>query len=389
MKPFIDADGVQVQTFEEIYDQLVAQYKLIYGNDINTEVDSPDGQRIAIEAKALLDLQTYGAIMYNEMDPDLADGLSLERLIKLSGIQRRPSSLSQVDVDINTDRSLTLAAGYKVEDDIGQIWITDSSFPLVSGVNTVTLFAENFGAVEGLANTITEPVTIIAGILSVNNPLAATVGQNEETDAELRVRRILSLKNPATSTTGGLFSVLGNLPNVTALQIYENDTDFYDNVLLLEAHSLWIVIEGGSIDDIAEAIVKNKTGGTGLKGDTEGTYQEIIELANGLIFDNTSTVEFDRPAVTEIYVKADITTTNSTTPNETIIKDAIARQRYNIGQDAVASTLYCNIYSAQNNLVVTNLEISLDDIIYTDDVLDANAQWLFNIDVNNITLNIT
>ena len=93
--------------------------------------------------------------------------------------------------------------------------------------------------------------------------------------------------------------------------------------------------------------------------------------------------------VTEIYVRADITTSNSTTPNETNIKNAIADQKYNIGQDAVASKLYSNIYGAQNGLEATNLEISLDGVIYTDDVLIANAQWLFNIDVNNIALNIT
>ena len=118
MKPEIDANGVQIQTFEEIFNELVVQYQAIYGNDINVDIDSPDGQRIAIEAKAQLDLQTYGAIVYNEMDPDLADGLSLERLVKLSGIERRPASKSQADVDIVASQAVTLPIGYKVEDHI-------------------------------------------------------------------------------------------------------------------------------------------------------------------------------------------------------------------------------------------------------------------------------
>ena len=389
MKPEIDANGVQIQTFEEIFNELVVQYQAIYGNDINVDIDSPDGQRIAIEAKAQLDLQTYGAIVYNEMDPDLADGLSLERLVKLSGIERRPASKSQADVDIVASQAVTLPIGYKVEDDIGQIWETTQEIILSIGVNNATLFAEEFGAIEALPNTITEPVTIITGVTSVTNPAAATVGQDEETDPELRARRILSLRNPATSTIGGLFSVLGNLPNVTGLQIYENDTDIFDPVLQLNAHSIWIVIEGGDLNAIAEAVVKNKTAGTGLKGNTVAQYQETITLSNGLSFDNTTDVEFDRPSIVELFVRVDVTTTNGTTPNETVIKNALAAKFYNIGQDAVASELYCEIYDAQSSLVATNLEISVDGISYTEDIIEANPEWLFNIDVNNIALNIT
>lgn len=389
MKPEIDANGVQIQTFEEIFDELVAEYQAIYGSDINVDIDSPDGQRIAIEAKIQLDMQTYGAIIFNEMDPDLADGLSLERLVKLSGIERRPASKSQADIEAVSSRNLTLPVGYKIEDDIGQIWQTSQEVNITIGVNLFTVFAENFGAVEAPSGTITEPVTIIPGITSVTNPSAATVGKDEETDPELRRRRILSLRNPATSTIGGIFSVLGNLPNVTGLQVYENDTDLFDPELNLNPHSIWIVIEGGDVNAIAEAVVKNKTAGTGLKGNTVAQYQEVIELSNGLTFDNTTDVEFDRPSVIELFVKADITTTNGTTPNESVIKQALASKFYNIGQDAVVSELYCEIYGSQRNLVATNLEISTDGVSYTEDVIEANPEWLFSIDVNNIALNIS
>ena len=386
--PQLTPDGVQIQTYEEIVIELEEGYKVIYGNDINLSTRSPDGQRIAIEAKARLDVQTYGLSIYNQLDPDLAEGLSLEKIIKLSGIQRRPASLSQVDLTLIVDRVIALDSGFKVEDDIGQIWLTDSLKNLVVGSNSVTFFADEFGSVEALPNTITNPVTIVQGILSVNNATLATVGLQEETDEELRIRRNNSLQNPATSTVGGLFSVLGNLQNVTALSIYENDTAFYDGALNLNPHSLWIIIQGGSISDIAEGVVKNKTAGTGLKGDTEGTYQEIITLSNGIVFDNKSTIEFDRPIITDIHVRLDAQGLNGVTPNESVIKDAIALKKYNIGQTAVASELYGNAYSSQGNIILTSMEISIDNIAYTDDTIIANPQWIFNIDLANITINL-
>ena len=48
--PRFTPDGIQVQTFQEIYDELAAGYRVIYGEDINLEPNSPDGQRVAIEA---------------------------------------------------------------------------------------------------------------------------------------------------------------------------------------------------------------------------------------------------------------------------------------------------------------------------------------------------
>jgi hypothetical protein len=50
MKPEFTVDGISVQTYQEIYDELAASYRLIYGDDINLDADSPDGQRVAIEA---------------------------------------------------------------------------------------------------------------------------------------------------------------------------------------------------------------------------------------------------------------------------------------------------------------------------------------------------
>jgi len=112
--PKFTPDGIQVQTFQEIYDELAAGYRAIYGEDINLDPDSPDGQRVAIEAQLVLDAQSFGALEYNQRDPDFALGQSLNSIIKLSGIVRRPATRSQVDVEVTTDRPLTLPPDYAV-----------------------------------------------------------------------------------------------------------------------------------------------------------------------------------------------------------------------------------------------------------------------------------
>ena len=206
--PNFTPDGIQVQTFQEIYDELAAGYRSIYGEDINLDPDSPDGQRVAIEAQLVLDAQSFGALEYNQRDPDFALGQSLNSIIKLAGISRRPATRSQVDVEVTTDRPLTLPPDYAVEDDLGQAWTTLNAIAIIAGETTVTLFAEDFGAVEADPATVVNPVTVVIGVLSVTNALSAVVGIDEETDQELRIRRNRSLETPQSSSTGRMFTAL-------------------------------------------------------------------------------------------------------------------------------------------------------------------------------------
>ena len=49
MKPNFTDEGIQVQTFEEIFNELVAGYQAIYG-DIDFSQNTKDGQIVGIEA---------------------------------------------------------------------------------------------------------------------------------------------------------------------------------------------------------------------------------------------------------------------------------------------------------------------------------------------------
>lgn len=387
MKPQFTADGIQVQTFQEIYDELAEGYREIYGEDINLEPDSPDGQRVGIEAQARLDLQTYGLTLYQQIDPNFAIGIALNRLIKLSGITRRPPARSQADVTVTTDRPLTLPADYAVEDDLGQSWTTLSSVDLVNGANTVTLFAENFGAVEADANTITEPVTVVIGVQSVTNPLAAQVGRDEETDEELRIRRNRSLENPGYSTQGQLYAALANLPGVTDLQVYENFTDTYDPDLDMGPHSIWAVVEGGDVAEIIETIAKSKTQGTAIKGAVTGTYTETLFKPSGDEYFIVHQMEFDRPDYVALQVRMNATRRNPSVPVDTaLIEQEIAKRSYEIGDNALASELYFNAYQAGNRFIATDMEISFDGVTWTDERLESGPEEKIRIDVTDVTV---
>ncbi|MAB53542.1 baseplate J/gp47 family protein [Marinobacter sp.] len=387
MKPDFTADGVRVQTFQEIYDQLAEGYRNIYGQDINLEPNSPDGQRTAIEAQERLDVQTFGLVTYQQFDPDFAFGQALERLIKLAGITRRPATRSQADVNVTTDRPVILPAGYAAEDALGQKWVTLSAVTIAgAGVTAVTLFAENFGAVEADPATITEAATFVIGVQSLTNPLAAVVGRDEETDEQLRVRRNRSLETPTSSSVGRLYTALADLTNVTDLAVYENDTDNTD-ARGIPAHSLWVVIEGGAVADIVEMMVFNKTGGKPLKGSVSGEFVETVARPGGGSFEIFHEMFFDRPNYSAVEVRLTATRKDAASPvDESLIAQEVASRLFVVGQNIIANDLYRDVFRAGDNFIPTDLEISRDGMTWTDERLVASPDEKFTIDAADVTV---
>lgn len=85
--------------------------------------------------------------------------------------------------------------------------------------------AQAFGPVAAPANSVTEIVTPISGWISVNNPEAGLLGRNRETDAELRLRRLRSLRILGAGTVEAIRSrVLQEVPGVTNVFVFENVT---------------------------------------------------------------------------------------------------------------------------------------------------------------------
>ncbi len=385
--PEITQDGILIQTFAQLFDGLVVDYKVIYGNDITVDQESPDGQRIGIEARERLDMQGLALAIYNSLDPDLAVGTSLNRILKLSGLFLRPTARSQVDVEIDAANVLSLESGYTVRDALGQNWITTDLNNLVGGVNVVTLFAEDFGQVEADPNTVNQPVTIVLGVNSVDNPAAAVPGSDEETEPEIRIRRNASLENPATSNRGSLFARLGNIANVTGLRVYENP-NAVDTPSGIPGHGIWVVIEGGDVETIAEVMAKNKHDGTAMRGAISETFEETVTRPDGTSFIIVHTMLFDRPTDIPLIVAVDAAKRSpSDIINASAIEAAIASKIYNINDPALASELYTEGYKAGNNFILTDLTVD-DGSGPTEGQLTNGLDERFTLDVADVTVTL-
>ncbi|ECS1286064.1 baseplate J/gp47 family protein, partial [Salmonella enterica] len=287
-------NGLETSTLRELFQELSDGYKGIYGQDIDLDQESPDGQRVAIEAQARADIEAALQWLYSQMDPDFNTGDMQQIIAKLHGLFLRPGSRSQRDLKVTTDRPLLLYSGYKIRDQANQVWVIRQDVTVPAGVTSVTFFAQNFGKVTGLVTDTFTQLTPEPGVVSIISDSAVVVGRDEETPEEFRQRRNRSLENPATGSTGAVFAKVAQLTGVIDLNIGENDTKIDNQTTGIPANSIWLVVEGGAISEIVEVMVKQKGGGTGTKGSITGRYTETLIRPDGTSFLIAHELQLDR-----------------------------------------------------------------------------------------------
>ena len=229
----VTAAGLITQGLDEIIADLQTAFQSIYGSDINLDSNSPDGQMIGIMAQLKSDLLDSITQVYNSFDPDVAQGTALDARVASNGIQRIGGTYTIAPVSITVDRAMTL---YGLDQEAEAVFtVADASgnqFQLIAtnafgapGSAELNFQAVDVGAVDVSLNTITTQVTVVLGVTAVNNPNpAGQIGQNEETDADLKLRRSVSLAIGGKNSVDALRSDLLNTTAVTDAYVFDNYT---------------------------------------------------------------------------------------------------------------------------------------------------------------------
>lgn len=289
----VSEQGISAPSYEEILTYFQGEARRIFGEDINLDADTQDGQLIAIFAAAVNDVNAQAIATYNSFSPLTAKGIALDNAVAVNGVTRQQATASQVDLRLIGQAGITIINGVAV-DSFENRWLLPAQVIIpVSGEITVTAVAEELGAIEASANSITKIGTPTLGWQSVTNPLAATVGVSVETDDQLRTRQTQSTALPSVALWEGIIASLLDLDGVTRVSGVNNDTD-QTGGNGVPAHTIAMIVEGGQVDEIGKTIFLKKCEGTGTFGDVTTTYIDDYGFPNQ--------VSFSRPTVVPVYV---------------------------------------------------------------------------------------
>lgn len=360
----VTTTGLTVATYAELLNAYTAAFQLIYGNDIDLDSDSPDGQIINIFIQSVLDLENLIMQVYNMFDPDLAIGAVLDQRVAINGIQRQAGTFTITNITVATNQSVnlygldqTVQPVFTVADGSGnqyQLQTTQLGFNPGAGGSPLVFQAVAPGALTPTPNTITVAVTIILGVLSVNNPTtASSIGINEETDAQLRVRRQQSVSLASQGYLAGLLAALLNITGMVSAFVYENNTGA-TNSDGVPGHSIWVIVSGTAAAlDIANAIYDKRNAGCGMFG----SINYVITQIDGSLF----TVSWDGVVAEPLFIKFSVTPIDGVNiPNISAIRSGLVTTLLPGVNEAVNINEVATLVQAlDSNSLVTNAGLDI------------------------------
>lgn len=364
---YVDELGLTLQTLSDIVTELETGFKDIYGNDINLDANSPDGQMINLFAQAKIDILECIREVYNSFSPTNAAGRVLDQRCALNGVIRQGATKTTVSMTIVASEAVSLVGldgigtPFTVTDPSGNDFYLMTSFTTVNGSNTATFQSAVAGAVSVANGTITTIKTVTYGITSVTNPSGALIqGIDEETDAALRYRRARSVANASSGYIDGLLGALLAIENVIYANIFENYTHVtgITGITAMPPHSIWCVVDGGYPTEIADVIYKrrplgcNMYNGTGSTGPTGPARTVNITGSNGVVVP----IKFSDAVYENLYIDLVLTKFDpSHTIDQTFIKQSIYDNiQYGIYEPADYSEISAYIKSIDPYTVVVS-----------------------------------
>lgn len=364
MPNILNGTGLTTATQAELLDFLTTAYKAIYGTDIDLDSDTPDGQWQNIIIQMALDNEDLLTEIYNGFNPDNAIGVVLDQRVGINGIQRKAGTFTITNVSLVASQAINLfgldqsiETIYTVRDNAGNKWNLISSVSLSPGGTILAFQAETPGAVITIPNTITVPVTIVLGVASVNNPTTyTTLGTNEETDAELRVRRQKSVSLSSQGYLSGLYAALRNIDGVTFAFVEENNTGS-TNTDGVPGHSIWVIVAGTAADaDIANAIYTKRNAGCGMFGNIS---YSVIQV-DGSSF----TVFWDTVTEVPLFIVFTATSLDKVTPPDIAGIKAGLPSLFIPGpaEQVNVNTLATHVQALDPNTLVTNGAFSIGTV---------------------------
>lgn len=363
---YIDSTGVIIADSSGLLADVQSEYQSVFGADLIVTPDTPQGVLMAAETLARIEVVNNNAAVANQVNPNISEGVFLDALLALTGMQRTTSTQTLVtNVTLTGVPGTVISAGTQAQTAAGDLFASLSNVTLDStGVATVNFASTIFGPIPCAGNTLNQVVTNVLGWETVNNnpsgtpTSVTTLGTTTQSDQAARALRNNTLAFNGISLAEAITSALYAVSSVSSLVFRENVADTTQTIdgISLISHSIYVCINGGSDLNVAAALLENKSSGCAWNG---GTSVNIIEPASG----QTYAVKFDRPSQIGILIR--VTTTNGSVANiEQAILDYAAGSingftGFVVGGDVSPFEIAGAITSRYPNYYISKVEISL------------------------------
>lgn len=363
--PSIGPSGLSIPDYASILDDNLQGFLNIFGQNQYTGKDSAIYQLLSIISLKQSDTCEGLQLAYNQRSPLTAVGAGLDGIVKLNGIARAAYTYSTALETITGTLGTVIANGF-VQDVNGNQWALPGLVTIPGGGSiAVTVTCTTPGNVVAEPAEISIIATPVGGWLTATNAAASTPGLPVESDSKLRARQAISVALPSRTMLAGTIAEIAAVPGVTrwnpgtatpggpgsSVENPTGSTDSWGN----PAHSITMVVEGGTNLAVATAIYDNRGIGCLTNGKVSGssTAQTVTVNVTDPNTGYVMAISFLTPLYVPIYVSLSVhKLAGATSATLAAIVTAVVNylNSLQIGESVTLSALYAAAMAVTPNL---------------------------------------
>ena len=291
---YITSSGVIVPDTSSVQEQVTQDLLNVFGQDLDTTPETPQGRLIQCLTDYRTNTLAINAQNANQINLRYATGRFLDAIASFFGLSRIQATSTRVLASVTGISGTVIPAGTQAQTTEGKVFYVENDITIgQNGQATGYFLSLEKGAIPCNVNSLTKIVNAVLGWETINNTTSGIVGSTLESDDHLRLR-IENSRYSGISMLEAIKSKLSNVENVTDSWCYDNydDTAITYDGISIDPHSIVVMVNGGENDEVAEAIFKAKTGGTGYTAISG--QSESISVTDGA-YGSQYTVVFNRP----------------------------------------------------------------------------------------------
>lgn len=393
---YIVSTGVIVPDTSTVLTGVQNEFKNAFGQDLVVTPSSPQGILITGETTSRMSVIRNNALLANQINPNLSQGVFLDAICALTGLQRDAATRTTVTATLAGVASTVIPEGTRAQTLAGDVFETTGEVTIGGGGTVSADFQSvEYGPVPCDTGDLTQIVDGILGWETVNNPAAGMLGTGTQSDQSLRALRKVTLALQGVSLSEAIVSRLYATPGVRSLSFRENVTDapLVIEDVTLDTHSIYVCVDGGTNSDVAASLLATKSAGCGWNGDVT---VEVVDQYSGQTYE----VLFDRPQEISFKVRTTVSAGQAATINPvTATKEAImayvngeieGESGLVVGQNVSVFELAGAVNIMFPGIYVSNMEISAissggDSWV---NIIDISISQIATLDPSNIAVTV-
>lgn len=389
---YISTQGLILPDTDSVKAEVQAKFQEALGNDLSLDDSTPQGRLIdAITQMRMEVLRTCAAIA-NVINPNLSYGSYLDAICALTGCVRRAATRSTVIATLGGTEGTVIPAGSLAETIAGDVFYSENEVTIgETGTVEAVFISQETGEIPCAEGALTTIQTTVLGWETITNANAAVLGRNEESDTELKIRRLETLYN-GRGFIGDVQSRLSNIDNVRSYIVRQNNKNnvVTTNGITFKPHSVYVCVYGGTDQDVAMALYNSVPAGCDYTG---STTVMVTDPYNQQEYE----VSFDRPTVIQIDVKVYIKKDTGTGDVTGAVKQAVIDYENGLITNVNGLSVGVNvspfeIASAINievpGIFVNQVQIAKHGLNLSIDPIDININEIAQILSDNISIRI-